>query len=103
MVRFVYVTCRDKAEALEIGRGLVKERLASCVNVWGGMTSVYVWKGQLEESGEAVLLVKTFAAKVDAVMARVKEKHSYEVPCMLVWEIEKGHPPFVEWMRAAIE
>lgn len=83
MNQLVYIPTHDATEAKAIGRALVEERLASCVNVLPSMESIYWWKGQIEESSEALLLVKTTSDQLDAITARVKELHSYECPVIL--------------------
>jgi periplasmic divalent cation tolerance protein len=96
---FAYVTARDREEALRIGRALVEERLAACANVLDGMTSVYRWEGRMEESAEAVLLVKSEAERAQAIVARVRELHSYSVPCVAIWPVPEGNPPYLDWIR----
>jgi len=95
---FVYLTAPNKAEALRIGRALVEERLAACINVIDGMTSVYRWQGNIEESSEAVLIGKVRSADVPAVVERVKALHSDSCPCVVGWPLERGNPDFLAWI-----
>jgi periplasmic divalent cation tolerance protein len=97
---FVYVTAGGKADALAIGRVLVEERLAACVNAIDGMTSVYRWQNAIEESQEAVLIVKTRTALVPAVVERVKTLHAYTCPCIVSWPLETGNPDYLDWLAA---
>ena len=96
---FVYITASDKAEALKIGRTLVEERLAACVNVIDNMTSVYWWEGTLEESAEVVLIAKTKQELVESVIRRVKELHTYSCPCIVSWPISAGNPEYLRWIE----
>lgn len=96
---FAYVTAKDRDEALRIGRALVDSRLAACVNVLDGMRSVYRWEGRVEEASEAVLLVKTDAARTEAVVAAIKSLHSYACPCVAVWPLTGGNPEYLDWIR----
>jgi len=41
----VLVTASSKPEAQTIARILVEERLAACVNIIPGLTSLYQWDG----------------------------------------------------------
>jgi len=66
------------------GRILVERRLAACVNILPGMTSIYCWEGALERGEEAVMIIKTRAALADDVTRAVKELHSYKTPAILV-------------------
>lgn len=97
---FVYVTARDRAEALSIGRVLVEERLVACVNILDGMRSLYWWDGAVQEADEAVLIAKTKSGLAPAVTARVKALHSYDVPCVVVLPVADGNPDFLDWIAA---
>lgn len=94
----VYITAASPAEAETIGRTLVGERLAACANILPGMRSIYRWKGAIETAEETVLLVKTRQELAEALTARVKELHSYEVPCAVVLPITAGLPEFLRWI-----
>jgi periplasmic divalent cation tolerance protein len=98
-VIFVYITAPDRDDALRIGRTLVEERLAACVNVFDGMTSVYRWQGAVEQAQEAVLIAKTTQERFEPLARRVRELHSYECPCVVSWEIGSGSPPYLEWIE----
>ncbi|HHG83341.1 MAG TPA: divalent-cation tolerance protein CutA [Bacteroidetes bacterium] len=96
--RFVYVTCKNKEEALLIGQVVVKERLAACANVIGGMAAVYWWKGELVTEQEAVLIFKTQENRMDALIEKVKSEHSYSVPCVVALPILEGNPDYLSWI-----
>jgi periplasmic divalent cation tolerance protein len=100
--RSVYFTVRDEAEAGRIGKTLVEERLAACVNYFP-VRSIYRWKGQVEESGENALIVKTRADLAENVIRRIKELHSYQVPLSVTWIIEKGDPDGLAWINESTE
>jgi len=97
---FVYVTAPGKNEALAIGRVLVEERLAACINVFEGMSSVYHWQNAIEEATEAVLIAKTRTSLVPAVIARVKTLHPYTCPCVVSWPLHDGNPDYLQWLAA---
>jgi periplasmic divalent cation tolerance protein len=92
------MTASRREEALEIGRALVNERLVACVNVLDGMTSLYWWKGEVQEESEAVLVAKTLSDRVPRVISRIREMHSYECPCVVALPIVQGNAPFLEWI-----
>ena len=98
----IYITTGDESEAKRIGRTLVEERLAACVN-FRPIQSIFRWEGEIEEDSEMAMLVKTRAKLADRVIERVKELHSYEVPCVLVLPIEKGNTGFLQWIDESTE
>ncbi|MCX7021977.1 MAG: divalent-cation tolerance protein CutA [bacterium] len=95
----MYITCADAAEAKEIARALIVERLAACANILPGVRSVYRWIGKIEEAAEVVVIAKTRARLVDALTERVKALHSYEVPCIVALPITEGNREFLGWIE----
>ena len=93
----IYITTGDEAEARKIGGTLIAERLAACANIHP-IRSIYRWRGEIEETDEAALLLKTRADLVGQIIARVKALHSYEVPCIIATPIETGNPAYLEWI-----
>ena len=94
----IYITTKDEDEAKKIGRTLVEEKLAACVNIHP-IKSIYRWEGAIQEENEIAMLAKTKAVLADEVIERVKELHSYEVPCIVSLPIEKGNPAYLEWIK----
>ena len=93
----IYITAADEEEARRIGRSLVEEKLAACVNILP-IKSVYRWEENIEEDGEAVMFVKTRQELTERVIERVKELHSYDIPCIVSFPIEKGNPDYLNWI-----
>lgn len=98
MHRVCFITAPSGEESLAIARDLVEGKLVACVNIIPGVRSVYTWKGKVEDSAEDLLVAKTRADLVDAVIARVKEIHSYEVPEVIALEIGAGLPEYLAWI-----
>jgi len=96
--RLLYVTTSSEEEAKAIGRMLVEERLAACVNLLGPITSFYWWEGGVQEDGEVALIAKTKAHLVDEAVLRIKNVHSYKCPCVVALPIEAGNPEFLAWI-----
>jgi len=94
----VYVTCASRSQATDIGRTLVEERLAACANVLPGMASHYVWQGVLQRDREYALLLKTRAALFADLEVRVRELHSYDVPCIVAWPLAAVSEPYARWV-----
>ena len=97
--RLVYMTAGSLDEAERIGRALVAERLAACVNLLPAMQSIYRWKGELQQDAEVAMIAKTRTELVERLAERVLELHSYECPCVVAVPIEGGNPEFLEWVR----
>jgi len=94
-----YLTAKDKDEAQALAQGLLEKRLVACVNIFEGMKSLYWWKGKIEESQEAVLVLKTRADKIEGLNEWVKKNHSYECPCVLILPIQGGNPDYLNWLN----
>jgi len=96
---FVYMTCENTAEAENIGAILVERRLAACVNILGGMKSMYWWEGKVVKNEEVVFIAKTKTRLVDELTEAVTAMHGYDVPCVAAMSIEGGNPDFLAWIR----
>ncbi|HET7816047.1 MAG TPA: divalent-cation tolerance protein CutA [Sphingomicrobium sp.] len=95
----VYCVFADAAEAERIGRQVVEERLAACINILGPCRSIYRWQGAVETAEEAPAILKTTEAQADALVARIAALHSYAVPCIAVWPIDKLLLGYAEWVE----
>ena len=102
MFCLVLVTAKDEQEAKRLGEKLVSERLAACVSVVPKMSSVYRWRGEIERADEALILIKTSQEKLDRLIPRIKELHSYEVPEVLVLPIERSSPEYLKWLEESL-
>src|SRR5688500_20087470 len=98
---FTNLPARDAA--LKLARGLVERRLAACVNVLGGCTSVYRWKGEIEEAPEVPVLVKTRSARYEELEAAIRELHTYELPEIIAVPVVRGLTDYVYWIAAETE
>ena len=81
---------------------LVEERLAACVNILPGVTSVYRWQGGIEQGSEALGIVKTSRSLVERLRARVLEMHPYDVPEVLVIETTGGSRAYLDWVLDSV-
>lgn len=92
--------CPDRASAQGLARTLVEERLAACVNLLPGVESVYRWQGAVETADEVQLLIKTTPARLDALAARLRTLHPYELPELIAFEAVGGLPDYLRWVSA---
>lgn len=102
MFSIVYITAGDMEEARKIGKALVEERLAACVNIFP-ITSIYRWKDNIEEAHEFGIMVKTRTEKVKDIENKVKEIHSYEVPCVVSFRMERGSEDYLKWIDESVQ
>ena len=100
---FVYTTYPSLVEAERIGKAVLEQRLAACVNILPGMISHYWWQGAIERGEEVVMIIKTRASLAEAVRAAVKELHSYTTPAILVLPVEGGEAGYLDWMMKETE
>ncbi|XP_041568607.1 divalent-cation tolerance protein CutA [Taeniopygia guttata] len=97
-----FVTCPNLSVATELARALVQQRLAACVNIIPGVTSVYTWQGKLEEDSEVLLMIKTRSSRVPALSDFVRSRHPYEVPEVVALPVAQGNPPYLRWVRDSV-
>jgi len=95
---FIYITAKDKTQAKKIGTALVREKLAACVNILDKIESIYFWENKLCEDREAVLIAKTIDLRLNRLVKRVKELHTYKVPCIVALPIRGGNKDFLKWI-----
>jgi periplasmic divalent cation tolerance protein len=98
-VTSVYAVFADADEAERIGRIAVEERLAACVNILGPVRSIYRWQGAVETADEVAAIFKTTQAGADALIARIASLHSYDVPCITSWPVEKILAAYADWVE----
>ena len=98
----VYAIFASAEEAERIGRAVVEERLAACINILPPIRSIYRWKGAIEEANEVAAILKTTAASADALITRVAALHSYDVPCIVTWPIDKILGSYTEWVEDSV-
>lgn len=98
----VYVTFADAEQAVRIGRAMIEQRLAACINILGPCASIYRWEGAVEEANEVAALFKTTLARTDALIAAVTALHSYEVPAVAVWPIERLPADYANWVEQSV-
>ena len=97
---WVYMTAGSVEEAKSIGKILVGQNLAACVNLLENMTSIYKWEEKLEESQEVIMIAKTRKTLMPKLIETVNTLHSYDCPCILELPIQGGNPDFLSWIES---
>lgn len=95
----LYITAAHREEAEAIAQALLENRLAACINILGGITSLYRWEGEIKTGDEVALIAKTRVDLVAAATAAVQEIHSYDCPCIVALPIQGGNPDFLQWIE----
>jgi periplasmic divalent cation tolerance protein len=97
----VYAIFANADEAERIGRQVVEERLAACINILAPCRSIYRWHGAIETADEVPAILKTTSVHADALVARIAALHSYALPCVTVWPIDKLLAGYADWVDAS--
>lgn len=98
----VKITCPSNEVANDLASALVERRVAACVNVIPGITSIYRWQGEICRDPEVLLIVKTTFDQSEALLKVVGELHPYEVPEALWIAVDRGNESYLEWLRQSV-
>lgn len=93
----VYTTFPNLKTAKRIIKGLVKNKMVACGNIFR-LSSIYIWKGKIEQNPEYGAFIKTTKRNYKKVEIYIKNNHPYEVPEIISWEIEKGLNSYLKWI-----
>jgi periplasmic divalent cation tolerance protein len=94
----VYCVFADEDEARRIGRLVVEEKLAACANILAPCRSIYHWQGRIEEAAEVPALFKTTAEAAERLVERLALLHSYDVPAVVMWPVERSYDAYAQWV-----
>lgn len=94
----VLATAPTREQAEQIEENVIQERLAACVTVVPHATSVYRWEGEVHKDQEVLLIAKTRAALFPALVARVQQLHSYQVPEVIALQVVEGAQNYLQWL-----
>lgn len=98
----VYAVFANAEEAERIGRAVIEEQLAACVNILGPCRSIYRWQGEMETAEEVPAIFKTHHWNSDNLIERIAELHSYDVPCVVSWPIDKILRKYADWVEDSV-
>ena len=99
----VFMTAPNADEATQIAEMLVERKLAACVQILPPMTSIYVWKGEVQRENEIMLVAKSTRAKFDELEDAVRAVHSYETPEIIAVPIVLGSQFYLSWLSSCLE
>lgn len=98
----VYITCKNETEARYIAQHLLETKLIACANFFP-CESMYWWKKEIKHEKEYILIAKTIKKNFDRIKNEVLKTHSYDVPCIVGYEIKKGHKDYLDWVKSCVE
>ena len=101
-IKLILTTHDDLVQARELARYLVEQRAAACVNIIPQLESVFHWENEVQTESELLLIIKTTETKVEQVKAILEERHSYDVPEIIVFNGEVLHQPYMDWVRECL-
>ena len=98
----VFAIFANGEEAERIGRAVIEERLAACINIMSPVRSIYRWQGKIETADEVAAILKTHHWQADALIERIAQLHSYDVPCIATWPIDKILRAYADWVEDSV-
>ncbi len=98
MFTSIYVTINSEHEAKGIAKSLLDKRLIACANIFP-INSLYYWEGKFQEDKEIAIIMKTRSRLVEQVIAELSKIHSYDVPCIVSWDISQGNNEYFRWIE----
>jgi periplasmic divalent cation tolerance protein len=99
----ITTTTETKEQAENIAKHLVEAKIAACVQIVGQITSIYRWKGKVENAQEWLFLIKTRDDLYNKVEDAIKNLHPYETPEIIAVPIIKGSKEYLIWIDEELE
>ena len=91
----------NRENAVNLGKMAVSEGKAACAQIEGPVTSVYSWKGELQNEEEIRIIFKASSTKVEGLINWIQDRHPYEVPEILAWPTGISNPEYLKWINSA--
>jgi len=96
-------TVSERTSAKKLARALLNDRLSACVNIEGQCTSIYRWEGELIDDSEWQIQVKTRQERVDEVANFILDRHPYDCPEILVFEVDYALEEYEDWVQSEVD
>ena len=94
----VQTAVNSEEEAKSLANALIRENLAACVQYFP-ISSIYRWKGQIEEAKEYLVLIKSLTNKQEEIFSFIKREHSYELPEIVVTALDDVSKDYCTWIE----
>lgn len=99
----VFTTTEKKEDAVRIAKILLEKRLAGCIQIIGPVSSLYWWKGKMEESEEWLCIIKSEKSLYNELEKTIKDNHPYEVPEIIAVPIIMGNQDYLDWLNSILQ
>ena len=99
----VFCTVQEVEEAKAIAQTLLRKKLAACCNIIPAVQSVYYWEGEIKESKEVLMIIKTTQKSYEQLEKEIKMIHSYSVPEIIATKIETGSTAYIDWVLESVD
>lgn len=94
----VLLTCPTAEVAEKIGKTLIEDRLAACVQIGQPIQSIYRWNGVIEKGTEVSVSIKTQESCFDALCLKIGQIHPFEIPQIISIPISRGTEAYLAWL-----
>ncbi len=98
----VLCTTPDMQSAHDLAQKALAAKLAACVTLLPGATSLYIWEGKLEQTSEVQMILKSDQKHQQALMELLKAAHHYTTPELLVLPVQSGESDYLSWLNASL-
>ncbi|MPT47348.1 MAG: divalent-cation tolerance protein CutA [Sphingobium sp.] len=98
-IALVYTVFPNEESAKAAVKSALHDGFAACANIMAPCTSYYEWQGELQETIEVPVLIKTTSARADKLIERIERMHPYEVPAIVSWPVVRAPAAFARWVN----
>ena len=99
----VFITAPNEEEGAGLARALVEESLCACVNIMPKVRSIYRWEGKVCDEPEVMMIAKTSSDMAAALVNRVRELHSYDLPEVICLPVATGSGEYLDWIDDSLK
>jgi periplasmic divalent cation tolerance protein len=94
----VIITAPDADWLAAFTRKLAADRLCAAGHNFAPIRSIYRWRGEIHDTTEARVALRTRRSLLPRIIERVKQEHPYEVPSVVMLPILDGNQDYIRWI-----
>lgn len=98
----VFCTCPDEDSAKAVAAELIENKIAACVSLLPGVTSMYHWQGKIEQDQEVQLLIKSKQQLFEQICQQIRSIHPYDTPEIIATKISDGDNAYLTWINETV-